>query len=427
MENFIKALALLLPSNTDTTLDYTIDDWYIIISTIENWTEIEIKQFIKNDLCQARPSERELILKLLTGTFKTPVSRNELVMCLSELLNLTPEIVSLRLYAFPDWSTICMKDLHTEVEYEDDKIPCMFPEIIPMNSPDTSGNPTSWQAFGHRDGIEAQLIKHGNSMYVWTRDGEIITDKFPEFLDVCKNIDADFVLYGNISPKIHEMSLTGLTSRLGKLAITKKDEQNAEAVFVVWDVIRFKNDKSPDKSQLVDEIAKHPNIEFCKKIAYPSWDDLTAIHQKCRQHGFSGVILRKNNRPDQYYFWKATSYAIKAILMYVEMDTMVVTGLRSMTFGVVRNEEIVPIAKTSSPSNQFASKQLMEFIKQNTMEKFGPVRTVKPSWVYELHFDSVSLSARRKSGIALANPTIHRKIGEELHLADSIALLKALI
>ena len=113
--------------------------------------------------------------------------------------------------------------------------------------------------------------------------------------------------------------------------------------------------------------------------------------------------------------------------MYVEMDTMVVTGLRSMTFGVVRNEEIVPIAKTSSPSNQFASKQLMEFIKQNTMEKFGPVRTVKPSWVYELLYDSVSLSARRKSGIALSNPTIHRKIGEELHLADSIHLLKALI
>ena len=425
--NFSKALALLLTSNTDTTLDYTINDWYIKISTIENCTEIEIKQFIKNDLCQATPSERELILKLLTGTFKTPVSRKESVMCLSELLNLTLEIVSLRLDAFADWRTICMKDLHTEVEHEDDKIPCTFPEIIPMNSPDPSGNPTSWRAFGHRDGIEAQLIKHGNSVYLWTRDGEIITDKFPEFFDVCKNIDADFVLYGKIVPKTHNIPLNKLTSRLDKLTITKKDLLNAEAVFVIWDVLRFKNDKSPDKTQLVDEIAKHPNIEFYKNIAYSSWDDLTAIHQKCRHHGFSGVILRKNNRPDEYYFWKATSFAIKAILMYVEIDTIVVTGLRSMTFGVFRNEEIVPIAKTSSSLNQFARKQLMEFIKQNTIEKFGPVRTVKPSWVYELHFDSVSLSARRKSGVTLTNPTIHRKIGEEPHLADSIDLLKALI
>ncbi len=426
--NFIKGLALLLNSNQSEKINLSIGDWLLKISALVNGTEIEAKHFIKYHLCQATTSQRELILKLLSGTFKTPVSRKELVMVLSQLLNLDPSIVSLRLDACCDFGTITMTYLCKKLVHENLKIPSNFPKIIAIAEPSKIAEEHKlWNTFGHCEGIEAQLIKYGSAVYLWTRESEIITQKFPEIISECKNVNADFVLYGKIVPKSNTQPLIGLKSRLDKKTPTKKELTNIKAVFVIWDILRYGNENPSDKTRLEEELVKLANIEFSKNIPFSSWDELETIHQKCRQNGFSGIILHNIGETGQYYFWKAKSYAIKAILMHVELDNLGISGIRAITFGVFRNEEIVPIAKITPDPNLFKTKEIIEFIKENTIEKFGPVRTVKPLWVFELYFDSISLSSRRKSGVVLANPTIHRKIGENTNLADSLDLLKALL
>ncbi|MCK5367762.1 MAG: ATP-dependent DNA ligase, partial [Cyclobacteriaceae bacterium] len=106
---------------------------------------------------------------------------------------------------------------------------------------------------------------------------------------------------------------------------------------------------------------------------------------------------------------------------------MGISGIKSMTFGLSHQGEFIPIAKVSQFSNSIDLHEMIDFIKENTIERFGPVRTLKPSLVYELYFDSINSSNRRKSGLVLSNVTIQRKIVNNPTITDSLDYLKTLI
>ena len=143
--------------------------------------------------------------------------------------------------------------------------------------------------------------------------------------------------------------------------------------------------------------------------------------------GFTGIVLREKGTLGCYHLWKATCYSIKAVLIYVELDPMEIAGIKSITFGLGHLEEFVPIAKITDFSKAIDVAELSGFVKENSIERFGPVRTIRPKQVYELHFDSISLAKRRKSGMALSNVTVHKKVGDAVALADSLNILKTLV
>lgn len=427
--SYIKTLSLLLPGDEGQIADYSLSYWISAISSLSNATDHEIKSFIKNEICRVDPAQGVLILKLLTGTFRSPISGNTLVKCLSHALKIEPAIASLRLHQGKMGKQLSFEHLEKPVKGEQYEIPMQFPEIIASpNALASLGNNKNFEALGYRDGIEVQLIKYEKALYLWTSDLGIVTDKFPEIINSLSEVKDSFIIYGQLLPADDASSLEALKNRIRKKTVVSNDLKTARAVFSVWEILKFNGISSIKHRGLSrDYFSSFDNIETPKLIDFSSWESLTLSHQKSRLMGFSGIVLQEKDTLNSFYLWKANSYSIKAALIYVELDPIMQTGIKSMTFGLSHEEGFVPIAKITAFSNAVDPAEILGYVKENTIERFGPVRTVRASQVFELHFDTITTSKRRKSGMALSYAVIYKKIGDEVTLADSINALKSLI
>ncbi len=241
--NFIKTFALLLGTAEQKVPERSFTNWISAISRFSISPESEIKNFIKNELALAEPRQRLLVLRLLTGTFKSPIPEITLVKCLSKILHIAPALISLRLDRGKMKRNVTISELGNPTESESNNIPWQFPEIKFIdNSPVYQGKCEDWEAFGYRNGIEVQLVKHEKTIYLWTSELEIITDKFPEIINSCMQIHEDFALYGQILPGSDGTSLEALKNRINKKNITKNDLQSCMAVFCVWKILKFEAD-----------------------------------------------------------------------------------------------------------------------------------------------------------------------------------------
>ena len=130
-----------------------------------------------------------------------------------------------------------------------------------------------------------------------------------------------------------------------------------------------------------------------------------------------------------WWKWKIEPFTLDAVLMYAMRGSGKRASLYTdYTFGVWRDEELVPIAKAYSGLNDEEIRQVDNFIRRNTLEKFGPVRTVKAELVMELAFEGIQLSTRHKSGIAVRFPRIARwRQDKTPDQADTLASVKALL
>ena len=93
----------------------------------------------------------------------------------------------------------------------------------------------------------------------------------------------------------------------------------------------------------------------------------------------------------------------------------------------IRNE-LVSFAKAYSGLSDEEIRLVDSFVRRNTIEKFGPVCTVKPELVFELAFEGIQKSSRHKSGVAVRFPRINRwRHDKTFKEADNLDTIKALI
>lgn len=138
-----------------------------------------------------------------------------------------------------------------------------------------------------------------------------------------------------------------------------------------------------------------------------------------------GVGRRKGD----WWKWKVNPFSIDAVLIYAQRGHGKRASLYTdYTFGVWHEGKLVPVAKAYSGLDDSEIRQVDAFIRQNTLEKFGPVRTVKPELVFEIAFEGIQLSSRHKSGVAVRFPRIARwRTDKPMEEADSLETLSALI
>jgi DNA ligase-1 len=156
---------------------------------------------------------------------------------------------------------------------------------------------------------------------------------------------------------------------------------------------------------------------------------LNELKNSAAENNCKGIILKKKNSEyDNKNNWlsiDADKYSINGILLYAQKD-LNSDFYSEFTFGVWNNDELITFTKTRALLNSDEITEIKAFIKDNTLEKFGPVRTVKPELVFEILFDGISVSSRHKSGITLRNPQIHKwhkdkkshEAGHLLHLKE---------
>ena len=134
-------------------------------------------------------------------------------------------------------------------------------------------------------------------------------------------------------------------------------------------------------------------------------------------------------RRGPWWKWKVQPYTADAVMVYAQAGHGRRASLHTdYTFAVWDGDALVPFAKAYSGLTDAELRQLDAWIRRNTTEKFGPVRSVKPEHVFELAFEGIAESPRHKSGIAVRFPRILRwRTDKAPKDADSLATLRSIL
>jgi DNA ligase 1 len=163
---------------------------------------------------------------------------------------------------------------------------------------------------------------------------------------------------------------------------------------------------------------KDPNIILSSKVNASSWDELRTMRSTSRENLVEGVMLKRKKseyktgrKKGDWWKWKIDPLSVDAVLVYAQRGNgRRATLYTDYTFAVWNDEgNLVPFAKAYSGLTDDEIRQVDSFIRRNTIERFGPVRTVKPELVFEIAFEGIQLSSRHKSGIAVRFPRIRQK------------------
>jgi DNA ligase 1 len=166
-------------------------------------------------------------------------------------------------------------------------------------------------------------------------------------------------------------------------------------------------------------VAPH-HTDLSPLIHLDSKDDLRAKWEATREAGIEGLMLKLRSSPylagrpqGKWFKWKRTALTADCVLMYAQRGS----GKRSSyysdyTFGVWTEDNgmrvLVPVGKAYSGFTDAELHKIDRFVRDNTVQQFGPVRSVVPQLVFEVAFDALNKSKRHKSGIAMRFPRIAR-------------------
>ncbi len=302
------------------------------------------------------------------------------------------------------------------------------------------GDPAGWRAEWKWDGVRAEIVRRGGRTYVWSA-GDLVTDLYPEIADASKLLPDGVVLDGEIVAARNGKPLpkAELLRRVGAGRVTKKVLQEAPVMFVAFDVLEHESrdvrgQAYSERVEILDHVVRalpSPASEVFVRgsaFGFASWDHVAISLEDARSRGCEGLVLKY---VDAAYSadgaWRAlrvAPFGANAVLLYVERGG----AQPEYTFALRRDDELVPIAKTSRGISPAQARKLDRFARLNTVEAFGPVRRVEPKHVFVLAFDAVEPAPRRKAGIVVRSPRVLSWLTEAtLDDVDTLASVRELL
>jgi DNA ligase-1 len=276
------------------------------------------------------------------------------------------------------------------------------------------------------------LIKRNGEFFVWSRGEELLTEKFPEYVDFLQRLPNGTVIDGEIislgapaaGNPFKPLPFAALQTRIGRKNISKKQLTEAPVGFIAYDLLEYNAEDIRDRPLtqrrlLLEQLISNnpePNIHISPVINFSSWNMLREIRKDSRSRGSEGIMLKRKDSAYQvgrkrgdWWKWKIDPLTIDAVMIYAQKGHGRRSNLYSdYTFAVKDNDKLVSFAKAYSGLTDKEMAQVDNFVKKNAIEKFGPVRTVKPELVFEIAFEGIAASNRHKSGVALRFPRISR-------------------
>ncbi|PVD51089.1 ATP-dependent DNA ligase [Terrimonas sp.] len=423
-----ETIALLLPEPNGQLSNVGLSFIIAQLSSFEKLDENAKKDFIVSTWMQMDKDERFVFNKLLTGNFRIGVSQKMIVNALAKTVNLESNIIAHRISGNWDPFTTSFNDLLSDqLSAIDYSKPYPFYLAYALDG-DVSdiGKEEDWQAEWKWDGIRGQLIKRNEEIFVWSRGEELMTEKFPEYDALRSLLPEGLVLDGEIIPSVDKKPLPFalLQTRIGRKNVTRKNLQEAPIAFFAYDVLEYNGvdyrDQPLDQRRIVleDVVASvdHPVLLTSPVIHFSTWEQLSHIRDGSRDMGAEGIMLKRRSSTYQvgrkvgdWWKWKIDPLVIDAVMVYAQKGH----GRRSnlytdYTFAVKDGDKLVTFTKAYSGLTDKEFAQVDAFVKRNSLEKFGPVRTVKPELVFEIAFEGIAASSRHKSGVALRFPRINR-------------------
>ena len=441
-----ETITLVLPEDYETT-DFTLTYWIDYIKSLEMLDVPQKKEKIIWAWQRLNEMERFVFNKLITGGFRIGVSQQLMVKALAKHANVKENVVAHRLMGnwSPEFDTF--QDLLYSTEEKDFSKPYPFYLAYALEEEvHTLGDPSEWIAERKWDGIRGQIIVRNGQIFVWSRGEELVTDKYPEYQVMLNLLPDGTAIDGEILPFKNDlpMSFNYLQTRIGRKTLSPKLLKDVPVSFVAYDVVEWKGEdirnwKFEDRRKKLEEICNTNStvLRLSPRVHFESWEQLAEERKKSRNFFSEGIMLkrkqsiyRNGRRRGDWWKWKIDPFTVDAVMIYAMRGHGRRANLYTdYTFAVWDGEQLVPFTKAYSGLTDDEIREVDRWVKQNTVERFGPVRSVKPELVFEIAFEGINRSSRHKSGIALRFPRMARwrkdKIAKEANtLSDLNALLK---
>ena len=449
-----ETVALLWPKRTDQPAE--IDDGTLrigaVVERLRNLGRSEAPAAIADMLDHLDASGRYALLKFATGELRIGVSARLAKTALAQAFALDVDQVE------EVWHGIGPPYLPL-FEWAEGKGPQPRAEDVPVFRPFMLAHPldegqvdlADYAAEWKWDGIRVQLVRVGGETRLYSRAGDDITRSFP---DVADAFGQDGVLDGELLVKGEAQgglaaSFNALQQRLGRKAVSARMLADYPAFVRLYDILLDGKEDlrglpwSERRARLERfvEGLDPGHFDLSALIEADSFEQLEEIRAGARDASIEGVMLKRRDstyvpgrRTGLWYKWKRDPLTADAVLMYAARGS----GKRSSfysdyTFGCWSGEEqgegeLLPVGKANFGFTDEELAWLDRFVRNNTVQRFGPVREVEKTLVLEVAFDSIHLSKRHKSGLAMRFPRISRiRRDKPAHEADTIAALKKLV
>jgi DNA ligase-1 len=368
-----------------------------------------------------------LLNKLLTGELRVGVSAGLVERSLAQVTGLPRPVIAHRLMGTWQPGPKFWSFLNAPIDEAGDRSrPYPFCLASPLEADAESlGDLKDWLIEWKWDGIRAQIMRRETGTYIWSRGEELVTDRFPEIVRHAAALPLDTVVDGEILAwRDGAVRPFGeLQHRIGRKKLSSKVLADTPVQFLAYDLLE-QSGEDVRSLALRDRRLRLENVlagcesgfELSPIVAASNWEDLRELRKGSRERFVEGMMVKRLDSPygtgrtrGVWWKWKIEPYTFDGVLVYAQPGRgRRANLLTDYTFAVRDGDQLVPVAKAYSGLTDAEITRVDRWIRQNTVERFGPVRSVKPELVFEIAFEAINESSRHKSGVAVRFPRIAR-------------------
>jgi DNA ligase-1 len=409
--------------------------------------------------------ERFTCIKLMTGGLRVGVSRPIVTRALAAVAGLDPRVIAQRLVGYTDRrrtpSAAAYRALLAPVDAADTQADAGTPypfflahplQAVVDDFPALLGPPSQWLIEWKWDGIRAQLVRRSGDAWLWSRGEDLVTERFPEIVACARALPEGTVIDGEIlawlDDRVAPFAL--LQKRIGRKTLGAKVLAEAPVILMAYDLLELEGVDLRERPlqqrrlQLEALLGAHalPAIRLSPLLHEADWPALARQRDRSRALGVEGMLLKaadsrygigRTKASGVWWKWKIDPHTIDAVLLYAQPGHGKRASLYTdYTFAVwdegATPRALVPFAKAYSGLTDAEIREVDAFVRRHTLEKFGPVRSVEPTLVFELGFEGIAASPRHRSGVAVRFPRILRwRQDKPAEQADTLATLRSLL
>ena len=442
-----ETLSLILPEPNE-VIEKPLHRWMEELIALKAISDQEKKEYVVQSWNGLQNIERFIFNKLIGGSFRIGVSKKLLINALAKYSG--QESSALMHSIMGKWKveeTNFSELISGENINPDNSKPYPFCLAYPIEKePEELGDINDWQAEYKWDGIRGQFIKRNDEVFIWSRGEELVNAQFPELVEAFSKLEGDFVLDGEILAVLDEkvLNFNELQKRLNRKTISAKMMREIPIQTFVYDILELdgedlRNLELLERRLLLENlIINNPidNIKIPELVLGKNWAELAVARENSRDNNSEGLMLKhkkslyhSGRKKGDWWKWKVEPLTIDAVLIYAQKGSGRRSGFYTdYTFAVKKEDQLVTIAKAYSGLTDKEIMEVSRFVIKNSIEKFGPVRTVKAELVFEIAFEGIGFSNRHKSGVALRFPRIKRwRRDKKVDEIDDIEEVKKLI
>jgi DNA ligase-1 len=471
-----ETIALVVPSE-QTSTDKSLTRFLEEMIALKKKSDDEKKAYLYENWKVLDYYERFVFCKLITGSFRIGVSQKLMTRALAKATETDEDILAYKLMGNWNPNAITFQELILE-ENESDYLSKPYPFYLAYaieGEVTDLGDVADWSAEHKWDGIRSQVILRNDEIFVWSRGEELVTDKYPEFGEFVGVIPNGTVIDGEILPYPEGQigTFNDLQTRIGRKTVSKNLLKKVPIILKAYDLLEWEGKDIRDtpfieRRKLLETMfysVCHPKrsrgternrgqtaeapatsavevpLHLSETIHFTSWDEAAKERERSRKVHSEGLMLKRRDSPylvgrkkGDWWKWKVDPLTIDAVLTYAMRGH----GRRSnlftdYTFALWDEKddgerELVTFAKAYSGLTDAEFRKVDNWIKKNTLERFGPVRSVTPHHVFEIAFEGIAESSRHKSGVATRFPRILRwRKDKKIEEANTLNDLRELI